>query len=136
LAGPKRDQMFGDAVKKLRRAVELPVGLEGSSEHPSHILNSLGTAYVRWAMFAASQLHDVKRADDLWARAFDAFEGSLSAGHGQNAQALEAFALRLIERAPELRARGEQEQAVRSAADALTLLDQAEDVLTGTAALT
>ena len=132
LTYPERERLFVEAVTKLRRAVDLSRPGRASSEHPSHLWNTLATAYVRWQNVAQAAGEGSAKTEELWSRVVEAFEHSVALGHGQNAMPLMGYAHRLVDRAKSTASQQEREIILSETAEALELLDQAEVALEAT----
>jgi hypothetical protein len=127
----QRESLFRESTSLLQKAIALPRRRDKRGEHPSHLLNTLATAYVRWALFLESTPGQ-KPAEDLWVKAFDTFDKALTAGHGENLDSIFAFAQRSVQRAKALTSKGDASHGLEHAITALALLDQAEDILAAT----
>jgi hypothetical protein len=127
----QRESLFRESTSLLQKAIALPRRRDKRGEHPSHLLNTLATAYVRWALFLESSPGH-KPAEDLWVKAFDTFDKALTAGHGENLDSIFAFAQRSVQRAKALTSKGDASHGLEHAITALALLDQAEDILAAT----
>ncbi|MGW4828902.1 hypothetical protein ACWEOG_15070 [Amycolatopsis japonica] len=121
----ERLKRYESAVGKLERATSLP-RRSGRDEVPSHLYNTLGTAFCRLAP-ALQEVGRVTDAEAAWDSACAAFEKAIDLSGGTNMEALLAFSRRLIEHA---QAAGTKEQVVKAldATQALELLDEADDV--------
>ncbi|RSM77844.1 hypothetical protein DL991_18765 [Amycolatopsis sp. WAC 01375] len=127
----QRLKRFASAVEKLERSTGLP-RRPGRDEHPSHLYNTLGTAYYRYSL----ALQEADRAADgagAWASACAAFEKAIKLSGGVNMEALLAFSHRLLSHAKAARA---DEKLVKASdvMQALELLDEADDVATNNVA--
>lgn len=125
LAIDQRLERFASAVEKLERATGLP-RRSGRDEHPSHLYNTLGTAYYRYSL----ALQEADRPADgaaAWTSAYAAFEKAIELSGGVNMEALLAFSRRLLDHA---KAAGIEQQMVKASdvTQALELLDEADDV--------
>ncbi|MFL6119348.1 hypothetical protein [Actinophytocola sp.] len=121
----QRLEHFASAVEKLERSTNLP-RRSGRDEHPSHLYNTLGTAYYRYSLV----LQEAGRTADgaeAWTSACTAFEKAITLSGGVNIEALLAFSHRLLKHA---KAAGAEEQMVKASdvTQALELLDEADDV--------
>jgi tetratricopeptide (TPR) repeat protein len=121
----QRLERFTSAVEKLERATGLP-RRPGRDEHPSHLYNTLGTAWYRYSL----ALQEADRAADAaaaWTSASAAFEKAIELSGGVNIEALLAFSRRLLDHA---KAAGAEEQMAKASdvTQALELLDEADDV--------
>jgi len=116
------------AIDKLIRATQLPRRV-GRDEHPSHLYNSLGTAYVRLARL----LHETESADHEaereWQNAWTAFEQSIDLSGGTNVEALLAFSHRLIAHAREPVSPERRKERAEEVLQAIELLDEAEELI-------
>jgi len=117
------------AVQKLRLATELPRRM-GRDEHPSHLFNTLGVAYARYAKF----LEEAGKKDEAgkaWKDACAAFEQSINLLPGANLDALLAFSQRLLRHAEATYPPGGLPSAssLEEISSALALLDEAEEAL-------
>jgi hypothetical protein len=129
IAAEERKRRLELAIEKLKKAVSLP-RRSGRDEHPSHLFNTLGTAYTRYASFL-EQLGDTSHGSSAWEEACRAFDQAIELSPGTNMEALLAYSLRLLEHAgqntPE-----DREAARRKTSDvanALGYLDDAEEIL-------
>jgi tetratricopeptide (TPR) repeat protein len=117
------------AIDKLNRAAQLP-RREGRDEHPSHIFNTLGTAHARYAMYLDESAKETVAIEAAWDSACDAFRKSIELL--PNIEALLAFGHRLLMRTKVV---GDGQPApttetVEYVAEALSLLDEAEELMT------
>jgi hypothetical protein len=112
-------------VEKLERAIGLP-RRSGRDEHPSHLYNTLGTAYYRYSL-ALLEADRTADAEAAWSSAYAAFEKAVELSGGINVEALLAFSRRLLDHA---KAVGAEERTVKASdvTEALELLDGADDV--------
>jgi hypothetical protein len=126
LALDERLQRFASAVQKLERATDLP-RRSGRDEYPSHLYNTLGTAYYRYSL-ALLEAHRTDDAEAAWTSAYAAFEKAVELSGGVNMEALLAFSRRLLDHA---KAAGAGEPTVKASnvTEALELLDGADDVM-------
>ena len=115
------------AIGKLERALDLP-SEDRKGEHPSHILNTLGTAYARYAGRLRETFDDRSGEEAAWGAACSAFEKSLALTGGTNPDALYAFSLRLIRHAQDRSSEGLAEGILEDVSQALSLLDTAEEL--------
>lgn len=122
-----REALYQEAVNRLLRAVDLP-RRPVRNENPSHLWNTLGTAYVKWAQ-SIQQSAKQEHVAALWENAIDAFDTAVRLGHGQNTEALFAYADRLLQRIRVTPSILSKREALSSALDALGYLDQAEEML-------
>jgi hypothetical protein len=132
----QRRHRIEQAIARLRAATNLP-RRPGRDEHPSHLFNTLGTAYTRLANLL-TEAEECDAASAVWKAACTAFEQSIGSSPGLNVEALLAFALRLLEHAgqPSDGAGVETEAKTFEVAHALSLLDEAEEVLRDSATST
>ena len=117
------------AIEKLDRAAHLP-RREGRDEHPSHLFNTLGTAHARYAKYLEESAQDIDAIETAWNDACDAFRRSIRLL--PNIEALLAFGHRLLMRAKVV-GDGQPDptaESVQYVAEALSLLDEAEDLMT------
>lgn len=117
------------AIDKLNRAAQLP-RREGRDEHPSHLFNTLGTAHARYAKYLEESAKETSAIEAAWNSACDAFRKSIELL--PNIEALLAFAHRLLMR---IRLVGDgpptpTTETVGYVAEALSLLDEAEELMT------
>lgn len=121
----QRLERFASAVEKLERSTGLP-RRSGRDEHPSHLYNTLGTAYYRYSL-ALQEADRAADAAEAWTSACAAFEKAIDLSGGVNMEALLAFSRRLLDHA---KAAGAEEQMVKASdvTQALELLDEADDV--------
>lgn len=118
---------YKQATENLKQAIGLP-RRSGRNEIPSHLYNTLGTACSRYARFLKEQGNN-EESEMIWRDAFDAFRNSIQSG--PNLEALLAFAHRLLARATESTAKTIEEMNLQMdfVADALSYLDEAEELL-------
>lgn len=121
-----RRSRYEKAIQNLKRAVSLP-RRPGRDEHPSHLYNTLGTAYVRYGRFLEEQ-NEYQASVEAWVSACDAFRNSIRLG--PNVEALLAFAHRLLIRAESIKETTEEvDPRTEFVAEALSYLDEAEELL-------
>ena len=122
------EERFQQAIDKLKLAIELP-RREGRDEHPSHLYNTLGTAYARYARCLENASRANSEIEANWDKACDAFRKSIAIL--PNVEALLAFSHRLLMRAKIVDGVPAEptKERVRLVADALSLLDEAEDMM-------
>ena len=132
----QRTYRIEQAIARLRAATSLP-RRPGRDEHPSHLYNTLGTAYTRLANLL-SEKEEHEAASAVWKAACGAFEQSISSSPGLNVEALLAFSWRLLEHAgqPSEIAKAGTEWKTSEVAHALSLLDEAEELLRDSASST
>ncbi|MFI0791570.1 hypothetical protein ACH4OY_02535 [Micromonospora rubida] len=120
-----RLERFASAVEKLERATGLP-RRSGRDENPSHLYNTLGTAYSRYSL-ALQEANRVADGAAAWTSAYAAFEKAIELSGGVNMDALFAFSRRLLDHA---KSTGAEEEMVKASdvTQALELLDEADDV--------
>ncbi|PSL51536.1 hypothetical protein B0I31_12070 [Saccharothrix carnea] len=125
LAIDERLVRYASAVEKLERATGLP-RRSGRNELPSHLYNTLGTAYWRLSL-ALQEADRAAEGATAWEGACTAFEKAIEFSGGTNMDALFAFSLRLLDHAKTASA---DEQMVKASdiTQALELLDEADDV--------
>jgi hypothetical protein len=115
------------AISKLNTAISLP-RRKSRDEVPSHLYNTLGTAYGRLADF-----HDEHKnkpeADAAWLKACAAFRESIDIGWGANLDTLLGFSDRLVRHARVQLEKNRAEAAANDLATALSMLDEAAQVL-------
>jgi tetratricopeptide (TPR) repeat protein len=116
------------AVEKLKRAAELPRA-PGRGEHPSHLYNTLGTAYSRLAQFLIEVEQDSGGETAAWEAACHAFEQSINLSDGVNIDALLAFSTRLLSHFQRDKSTPPPQQVMEDVTHALSLLDTAEELL-------
>jgi len=119
------------AIDKLRTAVTMP-RKSGRDENPSHLANTLGTAYYRYAKWLESERTDHAEIESAWNSACGAFRDAIDLSGGMNIEAILAFSQRLLEKLGVLGT--EQYNVVTEAniadlAEVLSLLDRARDAL-------
>jgi tetratricopeptide (TPR) repeat protein len=128
ISSDERRSRFETAIEKLKKAVALP-RRTGRDEHPSHLYNTLGTAYTRYAAFleATGGGHAVA----AWDEACRAFDRAIELSPGTNMEALLAYSLRLLDHAGQNNPADDEaaKSKVSDVAKALSLLDEAEDLL-------
>jgi hypothetical protein len=126
LALEERRARFERAIEKLARATALP-RRPGRDEHPSHLYNTLGTAYYRLSR-VLEEAGKPSEAAESWVKACAAFQEAIDLSGGINVEALLAFSQRLLAHA---RGRMPDEQAVKAneLTQALGLLDDADDLV-------
>jgi hypothetical protein len=130
LSPADKKQRFELAIEKLRKATSIE-RRRARDEHPSHIFNTLGTAYYRYVKLLEESGSPKSKVDEVWAAACAAFEKSISLSGGTNVEALLAFSHRLLSHAG---LGGETEPVIadanlRDVAQALSLLDEADDAV-------
>src|SRR5262249_26561925 len=119
---------FERAIRYLRQALDLP-RRQQREEHPSHLWNTLGTAFSRLAAFLDTVgSNDARQA---WNDACEAFRKSIDLLPG-NIEAILAFSRRLLGHAGAFD--GQQlsaptPTAVDDVAQAMSLLDEAEELI-------
>lgn len=118
------------AIDKLKKTTEIE-RRPGRDEHPSHLFNTLGTAYSRYATFLEQTAGDRAAASEAWSNACKAFEQALATLPGANVEALLAFSRRLLThaRASDGINTVPSQEGANEIAYALSLLDEAEEVL-------
>jgi tetratricopeptide (TPR) repeat protein len=124
----QRRQRFETAVKYLRQALQLP-RRQPREEHPSHLWNTLGVACSRLARFLDNV--DPAAAKQTWNEAWEAFRKAIDL-FPANDEAILAFSHRLLDHAGVFDAHKSgppAESAVDEVARALSLLDEAEEVV-------
>jgi len=114
------------AIEKLERATRLP-RRSGRDEHPSHLYNTLGTAYSRLARFLDESSTSNSDKTRAWDGAVEAFEKAIALSGGVNVDALLAFSHRLVLHATSSGV-GKSERA-GDIIRALELLDEADDLI-------
>ena len=122
-----RHSRYKKAIQILKRTLTLP-RRPGREEHPSHLYNTLGTAFARYARFLDDQ-GDLLASNEAWKEACEAFRSSIRSA--PNVEALLAFAHRLITRAQTSQELPEEASHPQTefVADALSYLDEAEELL-------
>lgn len=122
------EERFQQAIDKLGTAIRLP-RREGRDEHPSHLYNTLGTAYARYARCLENLSHPDAEIEEVWDKACEAFRKSIAIL--PSVEALLAFSHRLLMRAKVTNGVAVvlTSQHVHFVADALTLLDEAEEMM-------
>jgi tetratricopeptide (TPR) repeat protein len=126
LSKEERHTRFEMSVQKLRKAIELP-RRSGRDENPSHLYNTLGTAWARYADY----LHELGKSQDearAWDKACEAFEQSLSLLNA-NVEALLAFSRRLLSHTNSRANDLAQYLQINEVTQALSLLDAAEEIM-------
>ncbi len=118
------------AIDKLRKATTI-ARRPARDEHPSHLYNTLGTAYFRYASLLELLNEAPDKIDAAWENASQSFRESIRLSGGMNIEALLAFARRLLGRA---RTGGAEVSSVtlketEDVVQALGLLDQAEEAI-------
>lgn len=116
------------AIEKLKIAIRLPRrGVR--DEHPSHLYNTLGSAYWRYARLLEARRTAGAEAGKAWDEACEAFRQSIDLAGGTNIEALLAFSQRLIDHARDdsVGAASTLHKKTSDLATALTLLDDAEE---------
>jgi hypothetical protein len=116
------------AIEKLKTAIRLP--RRGSrDEHPSHLYNTLGSAYWRYARLLEGTGGSRIAAGKAWDEACVAFRQSIDLAGGMNIEALLAFSQRLIDHSrDDATATRTIEKRTNDLATALALLDDAEEL--------
>lgn len=125
-----RQKQVLESIDMLKRAIELPQR-SAKDEHPSHLYNTLATAYSRLARLQESTSGVLREAQESWAQCCKYFDESIRLSGRTNVEALLAFAKRLIEHSEKLRKESLEinPDCVQEMADALSLLDEVEDVM-------
>ena len=127
LSAEVRQSSYEKAIQVLKKTLTLP-RRPGREEHPSHLHNTLGTAFARYARFLEDQ-GELQASNEAWNEAFEAFHSSIRLA--PNVEALLAFANRLVARAKAMQE--SQEKADRRqtdfVVDALSCVDEAEELL-------
>src|SRR5439155_19250348 len=116
------------AISYPRHALQFPRRQPGE-EHPSHLWNTLGVACSRLARFLDTV--DPWAAKSAWSEAWEAFRKAIDLLPG-NVEAILAFSHRLLDHAGVYdgqRSRGLADPAVDEVARALSLLDEAEELI-------
>jgi hypothetical protein len=121
----ERRERISRAIEKLQAAINLP-RRGARDEHPSHLYNTLGTAFARYARLLEQT--DPHASSSAWNEARRAFQEAINLGGGINVEALLAFSLRLIDHAEQAAIRDRAESS-SDIAYALDLLDEAETAL-------
>jgi len=119
------------AIGKLEKAIALP-SRQGRDEHPSHLYNTLGTALARYARLLETEEPDLRGAGEAWNKARIAFRNSINLLGGANMEALLAFTKYLLNRGSGSgsdQSRGSLPERADEIAEALSLIDQAYDLL-------
>jgi len=125
----ERKRRLETAIEKLKKAVNLP-RRSGRDEHPSHLFNTLGTAYTRYANFL-EQAGAGDASISAWDEACRAFDQSIELSPGTNMEALLAYSWQLLKHAGK-NTPGDPAAARRKTNDvakALSYLDDAEEIL-------
>jgi len=125
-----RRNRFELSINKLTIATGLP-RRPGKDEHPSHLYNTLGTACWRYGSFLQEASEPLSYISQIYSQAYKAFAEAISLSGGQNVEALLAFSHRLIERVDknDRASASFMNESTRDIAYALSLLDEAEDVV-------
>ncbi len=123
----ERRRRLERAISHLERAIDLPKR-SGRNEHPSHIYNTLGVAYSRYATCLQEDIGDHLLESQAWRGACEAFDRSLALTGGTNLDALLAYGSRLVSHAETAIAAESNEQAVDDLSHALELIDTATDL--------
>ena len=124
----ERRRRFETAIKHLRYALQLP-RRRPREEHPSHLWNTLGVACSRLARFLDTV--DPTAARQAWNEAWEAFRKAIDLLPG-NVEAVLAFSHRLLDHAGVFEGQREgmpSDSAVDEVAQALSLLDEAEEII-------
>lgn len=129
LSQAQRKDRIERSIEKLVKATSLPKR-PGRDEHPSHLFNTLGTAYARYAQFLQENEAPEDQVSDAWNDARKAFKNSIDLLGGTNVEALLAFTDRLLSHADTERVHdSESADTADDVAEALSLIDRAEEVL-------
>lgn len=130
-------------IRRLKAAVESldsALALErrpGRDEHPGHMYNTLGVVYTDLAIQLERE-GDAEGSEAAWEGACNSFEKSIEMMPGDNVIAYLAFSLRLLKHSGVWGGDGtatpENAAAVAEVARAVSLLDEAEDAMSGMAA--
>ena len=134
LSDIERQKRIELAIEKLKVAIQLPRrGFR--DEHPSHLYNTLGSAYWRYARLLEARGSSSIEAGKAWDEACSAFRQSIDLAGGTNIEALLAFSQRLIEHSRDDEAASTQKKRTNDLATALDLLDDAEELWQDSATL-
>jgi hypothetical protein len=116
------------SIEKLRKALALP-RRSMRDEHPSHLYNTLGVAYSRYARFLHESGAGAALEAEAWNSACDAFGQSMSLSNGTNLDAFVAFSQRLVAHGTAPGGGAPTEQQVRDLTQAVLLTDSALELL-------
>ncbi|MBZ5534083.1 MAG: hypothetical protein LAO20_21860 [Acidobacteriia bacterium] len=132
LTEDQKRERFDGAIEKLKVAIKLP-RRPARDEHPSHLYNTLGTAYARYARLLEGIRGQEDNARNSWKEASSAFQQAINVGGGTNLEALLGFSLRLIDHAEHQAGSRLAPEHADDVAYALDLIDEAELLLTDAA---
>jgi len=126
----ERQRRLQRSIELLKKALALPQRF-AQDEHPSHLYNTLGTAYSRLARLLQVAPGFSDAARDAWQQCCKCFEESIRLSGRTNIEALLAFAKRRVDRAERAAHDGGQPtpEQIEELAEALNLLNEAEEVM-------
>ncbi len=123
-----RESRFLTSIEKLERALELP-RRRTRDESQTNLLNTLGTAYARYANFLREDpARETAEEASAWRAASKAFQSSLTSSGGYNTDPLLAFSERLVEHAVVVKD-SNPALALDDISQAFGLLDSAQDLV-------
>ena len=125
-----RLKRIAEGIELLKKAMDLPQRAI-KDEHPSHLCNTLATAYARLARLHESISTPEGAAQQAWKQCCKYYDESIRLSGRTNVEALLAFAKRLIEHNEGARGCTIEvtPECIEEMAEALSLLDEAEDVM-------
>jgi tetratricopeptide (TPR) repeat protein len=113
-----------NAIEKLKKAT-VSARRQLREEHPSHLYNTLGTAYYRYARLLEESGATAGEVAEAWKNACAGFEQAIRLSGGSNIEALLAFSKRLLEHSTS----GKTVEEINDLAQCLSFLDDADEVL-------
>jgi hypothetical protein len=125
-----RRERLQESINLLRKALAIPQRF-ARDEHPSHLYNTLATAYSRLAALLETVPDGPETAQQAWQQCCKYFEESIRLSGRTNVEALLAFAKRRVEHAyrhPDGQGKP-TEDSIDELVEALGLLDEAQDVV-------
>lgn len=125
----ERLKLIRESVKLLQKALNLPQRF-GRDEHPSHLYNTLATAYSRLASLLETLPQQGDHVKEAWEQCYKNFEESIRLSGHTNVEALLAFARRRMDRWEHASDVLQKTDLIDHVAEALSLLDEAEEIMT------
>lgn len=126
----ERRKRLCESIDLLKQALIIPQRYL-RDEHPSHLYNTLGTAYSRLATLLESGLDCEAEAKRAWQDCCKNFEESIRLSGRTNVEALLAFAKRRMDhwRLPQNQASPATNERTTELVEALSLLDEAQELV-------